>query len=200
MTRLPRSPRCLALLAAAAALGGCYQRDVNYKPFFSGLAGAQHNTPPARSERPAPALSPADPRIVIDNPDGSVTLVSRRGLHLMRHIQRTIALNEKEVFVEQVLSERTRQEYLGRGLDPARAFETLQRYEREINELFRWMPLGEQTPQVIVSGLGNNTFRVKLTGAATKNLQWTYFDMVLEQGNYRLRWFGPVAEPRRRKA
>jgi hypothetical protein len=113
----------------------------------------------------------------------------------MRHIQRTLALDEREVFVEQVLSEPTRQEYHDRGLDPAQAFDTLRRHKRYIDELFRRMPMGERTPGVILSGLGDNIFRVKLTGAAARGLQWTYFDMRLEQGNYRLMWFGPMAEP-----
>jgi hypothetical protein len=189
----------LSLGLLLALLPGCIEeRDVNYKPFFAGLDGAKFNTPPSAGATASQGEA-ADPRLVIENPDGSVTLVSRRGLHLMRHIQRTLAEEKPDLFLEQVLSRQTRSQYGARGLDPVQAFDTLKKHEREIARLFSRMPLGEQTPSVIMEKIGRNMFRVRLTGRATEGLQWTFFDMVLEEGQWRLLWLGPVSEPKVRK-
>jgi len=69
------------------------------------------------------------------------------------------------------------------------AFDELKQREREIAELFARMPLGEYTPQVIREKVGHNMFRVKVTGVGVRDLYWRGFDMVLEEGNWRLRWF-----------
>lgn len=171
------------------------ERTVSEKavnPMFGGLQGARSQV--QRKERePVGIGAPgsADPdRIVIENPDGSITLVSRRASHLMSHIQRTLARDEVELFTEQVLSERTKQEYRQRGLDPAEAFQTLKQRSADIAKLFSRMPFGEASPSVIMSKVDEDTLRLKLTGAGTRDLDWTTMDMVLEDGHYRLRWFG----------
>lgn len=168
------------------------QRTISEKavnPMFGGLQGAQARV--ARKEREPVGIGATEPdRIVIENPDGSVTLISRRGAHLMSHIQRTLAHDEEELFVEQVLSERTKAEYRERGLEPAEAFATLKERSADISLLFSRMPFGEASPDVIMSTLDDKTLRLTLTGAGARDLHWTTMDMVLERGSYRLRWFG----------
>lgn len=173
-------------LAATFALSGCtYEKDVNYKPFFSGLEGAKTGTPATidASKQPAdPMAGGADMRIRIENKDGSVTLVTRNAQDLMRQITVTLDKGERELFTAQVLSQRTVQEYRIRGLDPGAGFDTLKGREKEIRELFRRMPMGEHSPNVIMEKLGDNLYRVRLTGKATDGLEWTSFDMALEGG------------------
>jgi hypothetical protein len=198
-TAMQRSAQVLSICAAGALLGaaGCQQEErvVNYKPFFSGLSGAQMQTQPATARGPTlPGHDVVDEseifRSVVHNPDGTKTLLSKSGLQLMVHIQNTLADNEVELFVEQLLSEVTRREYEERGLDPAEAFKSLKRHERDIARLFGRMPLGENSPNVIMEAVGRNTFRVRLTGPATRDIgRYKGFDMVLEWGNWRLRWF-----------
>jgi len=184
----------VVIAVGAGVLAGCQpeERIVNYKPFFSGLEGVQTQQPEVREGKVVSAgavdRSELSQEIVIENEDGSVTLVSKSGSHLMRHIERTLYENEKELFVEQVLSEVTRREFEARGLDPTEAFDRLKEHERDIAELFARMPLGEHTPQVIMKSVGRNTFRVRLTGMGTEKLYWRGYDMVLEGGNWRLRW------------
>ena len=197
--------RAGCVLAWGAAVGvmlaGCtYERVVNYKPFFTGLDGATHRTEPVKDQSQNPGLAGAgDPRIVIENPDGSVTLLSRSGRHLMTHILRTLREEEPHLFVEQLLSDRTRIEYEERGLDPMEAYKTLKTHEREVQILFARMPFGEQSPNVIMEKIDTKMYRVRLTGRATRDLQWTFMDMVLEHGQWKLRWLGPVAEPKPRE-
>lgn len=188
---------CGAMVVALAGGGCTYEKVVNYKPFFTGLEGARHGTDPVveRSRTPS-AISERDQRTVIEHPDGTVTLVSRSGRNLLSHIIRTLANDEPDLFLEFLLSERTKMEYAERGLDPIEAFRTLKRHEREVRTFASRMPLGEQSPHVIMEKLDQRAFRVKLTGQAKRDMQWTFMDMVLEFGQWKLRWFGPVAEPK----
>jgi hypothetical protein len=190
-------PLChLATCATLLVLAGCAQEEkiVNYKPFFAGLSGAQMQTQPVVA-RPGTGrgevIDEADMfRTVIENPDGSKTLLSKSGLQLMEHIRNTLADNEAELFVEQVLSELTRREYAERQLDPIEAFMHLKKDERDIAMLFSRMPLGENSPNVIMEPVGRNMFRVRLSGASARDVgRYKGFDMVLENGNWRLRWF-----------
>jgi hypothetical protein len=174
--------KLIPVVLAAAALGGCYTRDVSYKPFFSGIEDAKMNAPPVLSgPRLDPSVAPDD-RIVIDHKDGSVTLVSRNAQHLMKHIERTLTKDERDLFTAQVLSEQTRAEYRQRGLDAGGAFDTLKEREHDVRELFRRMPMGEHSPNVIMKKLGDGLYRVRLTGKAADGLEWTSFDMTLEGG------------------
>ncbi len=177
--------RAIALLGAAILASGCtYQKDVNYKPFFSGLEGAKTETPATgdTARQASDPLSGGDTRIRIENKDGSITLATRNAQNLMRHITTTLEKGERDLFTTQVLSQSTKQEYLLRGLDPAEAFDTLKQNENDIRELFRRMPMGEHSPNVIMDKLGSDLYRVRLTGKATEGLKWTAFDMVLEGG------------------
>jgi hypothetical protein len=195
-----RSPHAAAPLCALATLlillGGCAQEEkvVNYKPFFAGLSGAHMQTQPVVDRPRTPSGTLIDEsemfRTVIENPDGSRTLLSKTGLQLMQHIQNTLADSERELFVNQILSEITRREFMERSLDPADAFDRLKTHERDIARLFSRMPLGENSPNVIMEAVGRNVFRVRLTGPATRDVgRFTGFDMILEGGNWRLRWF-----------
>lgn len=191
--------RIVALVGASGLLlaASCQQDEkiINYKPFFAGLEGAKTQTPPVTAAT-APALPKGDNGnevgLLKENPDGSVTLVIKSGRNLMAHIQRTLAEDKKDQFTQQVLSEITRGEYQERGLDPVQAFDMAKKNQKEIGKLFNRMPMGEYSPNVLMEQLGRNMIRVRLTGQARKGLdKWTGFDMIMEKGNWRLRWFVP---------
>jgi hypothetical protein len=193
-----RHSKTAAALAFICGLmpGGCKPEEkvVSYKPFFSGLEGVQTREPEVA--RPQPGLaSGGDTEItqddlIIKNDDGSTTLVARSGMQLMAHIRRLLAENDADLFASQVLSETTRDEYLQRRLDPREAFKTLKEREKDILLLFARMPMGEHSPTVIVEQLGRNFFRVRVTGDARKGLgRYSGMDMVMERGNWKLRWF-----------
>jgi hypothetical protein len=195
--RLATVPRChFAALLALILLSGCAREEkvVQYKPFFSGLSGAQMQTQPV-AERPrtgsGEVIAESEMfRTVVENPDGSRTLLSKSGRQLMSHIQNTLADNDAELFVAQVLSEATLREYAERQVDPREAFIQLKKSERDIAMLFSRMPLGENSPNVIMETIGRNMFRIRLSGASARDVgRYRGFDMVLENGNWRLRWF-----------
>jgi len=185
-------------LIVAGVTGGCQREEklVSYKPWLAGLEGVQTQTPAVSSKPRTPLEEPKDATVGDDdalvqkNPDGTKTLISRCGLHLMHHIQKTLADGDEKLFADQVLCQITRDEYTGRGLDPREAFRTLKPKQKDIAKLFSRMPLGENSPNVTMESIGRNMFRVHLVGEAAKGLEgYTGFDMVLEKGNWKLRWF-----------
>ncbi len=197
MTRraIPPFARAAGTAALVAIVAACVEtRRVEERPWFAGLEGATRGGQPmeappppsgaARTDEPASASS-----LVVTNPDGSRTLISRNPRHLIRHIRATLNDNEEELFVEQVLCEVTRREFLERGYHPREGFVYLQSTLPELERLFAQMPLGEATPGLLMEKLGRNEFRLRVSGPAARDLTWDGMDMVVERGLWRLRWF-----------
>lgn len=126
---------------------------------------------------------------VEDEESGEVTLYAKRVKHLINHIITTLENDEPELFVEQVLSKITREEFEQRGLDPVLAFEELTRRRRDVYKLFGAMPMGEGTPGLFLEQIGTNMFRLKVPRGRHPDLYWTGIDASFEGNNYRLRWF-----------
>ncbi len=183
----------LLIAPAMAMLPGCqYERIVSQSGLLTGLDGAQSQLPAKRQGRALPDfLRTPDEGIRVEAEDGTITLYSKSVRQLMAHISTTIANGERDLFVEQVLSERTKDEFYERGLDPGIAFDELVRRERDIGRLFYFMPMGEYTPGLYLKTIGRNTFRLKLARANNESLYWLGLDVVFEQRNYKLRWFLP---------
>jgi hypothetical protein len=113
----------------------------------------------------------------------------------MIHIYETLRDNEREVFAEQVLSERTRQEFAERGFPATDAFDLLKAQEEQVVAFLQAVPDAELTPGARVSPLGNRVQRV-MAGPNTQASQSLSIgligmDMVMEKGQWRLRWFVP---------
>ena len=179
----------VALPIVAFALCGCTETTITQvnKPFFTGINNAGglrslQNTPTNGAEQ-APIL---DPRVL--NPDGTITLNSPTIRALLRHILETIANEEENIFTDQLLSKITKREFTERGFDPVEAHREMTRRKDDIRALFRAMPAGEYTPGVLMQNAGKNTFRLAIKG--DPSLRWSFIDVVLERGQYKLRWFG----------
>jgi len=191
-----------ALAAASLLLGTCgapEQKVVRRKPWFSGLKDAQGDTAaiiPDEEQRTYFELPESE--IVVEKPDGSRELLARNGRHLMVHVYNCLMDMERELFVDQVLSDETKAEFRERGFDPADAFERLLAMEDDIVLLFSLMPNGERSPGVLYRPVGGRVFRVELTGPQASGLALAGFDMVMERGNWKLRWFVPGRNAPRR--
>lgn len=183
----------IPLLLLAMTAGGCtYERIVSQSGLLTGLEGAESKIPPKRQARALPNfLRTPDEGIRVENEDGTITLYSKSVRQLMAHISSTIGNNERELFVEQLLSERTKDEFYERGLDPGLAFDELKRRERDIGRLFYYLPMGEYTPGVYLQTIGRNLFRLKLPRVTNESLYWIGMDVVFEDTNFKLRWFLP---------
>ena len=185
------SAACTAGVVAACALSGCaYERRIGYKPFFTGLAGADISMPasPDVSRPRTPAVALAEPRVI--NADGSITLVNATGRHLMANIMYCLDEDDAALFVEQVLSQRAIEDAYAHSREPTEVFEILKERRDDVLELFMRMPLGEHSPMVLMKPLGPNAFEIALTKDAARGLHWSSLTMVLERGGWRLVWFG----------
>ena len=184
--------RALLLIAVLVGAGCTYERVVSRRAPLAGLPGAETSGEYDNSHlRQIHDVSEVDGvELVIEQPDGTVVLKSPSGRHLMVHIYTTIEDGDRELFTDQLLSEITRREFNERGYDPATAFDELVRRQEDVYKLFSRMPMGEYTPGVLTRNLGEKTLRLEVTGQAARDLKWTFMDMVLERGDWKLRWFG----------
>lgn len=194
-------PRANAIILGFSmlVLAGCQQVVLNETP-RNDLFGRLSGSPSGRAAGVSPGANRGvDPSMQApireELPDGEIVLRSRTARDLMVHIQRALTDRERdlerELFTDQVLSYKTWQEYESRGLPPERAYEELVSRRDDVLLLFnRIGPLAENSPQVIMRSLGDNVIRLQVTGLAREGLRWSFMDMILEDGNWRLRWFG----------
>lgn len=193
MNRTMRLIILLACVCVIASLSACkYERIVSQSGLLVGLDGAESKIPAKQQSRPLPDfLRTPDEGIRIEEDDGTVTLYSKSVRQLMAHMITTIADGEKDLFIEQLLSTRTKDEFIERGLDPGIAFDELVRRQRDVGRLFYFMPMGEFTPGIDYRTIGPNVFRLKLPSRTREGLYWIGIDVIFEDYNYKLRWFLP---------
>lgn len=197
---LPRSQDiaiCFLLVTPLACAGCQEERIVAYHHPFEGLPNVTGGlaTGPVRVNAMDPRIVPED-RLFIEHEDGSRTLIMRSGRHLMVHIYNALADDDADIFAEQILSSLTRAEYVERGLDPRQALADLRARQRDMLALFNLMPEGENSAGAMWTRLGRAgpdnlpVVRLSISGPQTRDLGWNFMDMVMEKGNWRLRWFG----------
>lgn len=194
MARARTAVRCLVLGVAALGLTtpGCVEeRVVSRKGLLTSLPGAQTGgIPDGRNITRADILRTPIDGIRQKHEDGSVILYAKSVQHLMSHIVQTVQNDEAELFTQQVLSSKTRQEFVVRGYDPTEAYKEIVRRRRDVFRLFNTMPFGERTPGLFLQPLAErNQFRLRLPKSSWGDLRWTGIDVVFEDGNYRLLWF-----------
>ncbi|MCC5821864.1 MAG: hypothetical protein LAT64_01095 [Phycisphaerales bacterium] len=179
------------VLAGFASLTACAEeRIVSRRGLLSSLPGAESNIPDHRTVNRPDILRTPSSGIRETLEDGDTVILHAKSVrHLMAHIVTTMQNGEEELFVEQVLSSKTRQEFVLRGYDPAEAYKELIRRERDVFRLFNVMPFGEQTPGLFLQKIGDNEFRLQIPRSSFGELRWTGIDVVFENKNYRLRWF-----------
>ncbi|MBL8888281.1 MAG: hypothetical protein JNK16_16610 [Phycisphaerales bacterium] len=178
---------------AAAYLGACETKVLRYNPPLAGLPGAQTGMAPVYDSSMKVSNSPlatqATAKPVIENPDGTKTLISRNGRDLMFHIATCMREDDEKTFTEQVLSEMTRDEFYERGYDPKYAFREMKRRREDLEKMFKMLPAAELSPGVRMEMVGENVMRVRLHYVDKDTMPWCGFDMKLEGTNWKLRWF-----------
>ena len=179
----------LAGLGLVVLVGGCEEKIVNYNSFLSGLPGAEQSLPykPDRGAYHDPTVVAESDLVQSPEPKKTV-LVAKTGRHLMIHIYTTVDENNEDLFIEQVLSESTKQECAARGKDPRELFRRLRARQEDLQMLFAAMPNGEKTPGLFMRPLAGGAKRVQLDGLPARGLYWDGFDMIMEGGNWKLVW------------
>lgn len=192
----PRSSHVLtACLLAATLLGSCAEdrKVVQYHPFLANLPDAKTGLGPVGDRfggvNDPNRLTPEDAeKMVVTNPDGSKTLLSKSIRQLMSQVVNCLYEDELELLHDQLMSESTKEEYRARGKDSFAFVEYLSRNREDIVELFRRMPMAENTPAVAMHQPARNTFKLQMTGIAKKGLNFTTFWVTHEQGTWKIMW------------
>lgn len=183
------------VLGCSVLLGGCtYERVVRYEPFMGDLPGAVVGGDATSRRQQGQSLG--DPLAMPagglreEDEEGNITLRARSFQHLMHHVATTLARDERELFMGQVLSPLTLAEFDERELDPGLAFDELKRRERDVRALFTQMPLAERSPGVTLRKIDRNMYRLRVSGPNGAGLRWRSIDAHFADGEWRLRWFG----------
>lgn len=185
-----RTASTLACLALAIAPGCKSEETVTrYKPFFTGLSGAEFNTQPVEANTGYidPTSNP-DGRNVIENPDGSRILVCKSIRSMMTHLERELDAENSDIILEQLISKRTLEEFEARGESPKAIIDFLVKHRRDIAMLFARMPMAERSPTVILRQPGNRVWILELNGAPAEGLRFTKLWAVMERGNWKFYW------------
>jgi hypothetical protein len=153
------------------------------------LAKDGREAPPRIDGRTIDPSAPPEEGIRSEDEAGVVTLRARTARHVMVHIYTTLANNERELFVEQVLSKATREEMMAAGIDPKSAFDDLVTRQQDVLRLFHMMPMGEASPGVRLQTLGPSEFRLAPGAARRSGLPVMGMDLIVERGEWRLRRF-----------
>jgi len=188
-------PRCGAILAAVVALVcliGCAeeQRVTRYHPFMANLPDVKMGTAPVGSvlgNAPDPTAGSSE-TLVIEQPNGTKKLVSGNIRQLLYHLVNCLANDELELFYDQLVAAETKQDYRGKGKDGFAFVEYLKQNETDIDLLVSRMPMAEHTPSVALDQPSRNVFKLRLTGLAKKDMNFTALWAVHEKGTWKLMW------------
>lgn len=123
--------------------------------------------------------------LIVEHPDGSVTLNSPLPINLIAHLRRCLVEEQWEVIFEQLLSNETKQMYRSRGQDPQAAVEWLGQNRQDVLIVLTRMSNGVNSPDVVWDASGPY-IRMKIGSPVRYQMRFTNLDVVRENGQYRL--------------
>src|SRR5690606_37690781 len=106
----------------------------------------------------------------------------------MTHIERTLAEDLDDLFIEQLLSRQTIDHLASQGQTPEDLVADLKLLRREIARTFARMPFGERSPTTIFEKTGPRMYVLRLTGQAARGVRFTKLWVTFEEGNFKFVW------------
>lgn len=183
---------------AVLTLAACEsdQKVIEYKPFFTGLEGAEFGGQQPVVNRDLPAggavdaaeIDEAQNKLVVENPDGSKRLILASPLHVMRLTELLLNEGHDQLMIDQLFSEKTLLEFGGPDRSAQQAVDYLREHQRDLSILFARMPLAENSPTVIVDQPGDRTWIIRLTGKPAEGLRFTRLWVRMEHGKWKFLW------------
>lgn len=175
-------------------MNGCasYSREVSRSGFLTQYSDKNRNNPSSSAQKATyvdPIFALPEGKIRVEDEEGNITLYAKSAKHVISHIIYALENNERELFVEQIMSKITIKEFEDRGLDPGIAFDELLNHRRDVYKTFHLMPRGEETPGLFLKPIGTNMFRLAASRSGRSNLLWIGVDISFEESNFKLRWF-----------
>jgi len=181
-----------ALLALSLSACTAEETVTKYRPFFTGIQGAEFSTDPINpSKGYTDPTAVADNRIVIEHDDGRRTFIARSPRHVMVHVEALLDEDEPrsdQALLDQLISEKTKEFYRSEGKDPIAFIADLRSRRKDVAKAFGRMPMGEHTPTVLIDQPGDNIWVLRITGAAGKGLVFTKVWFRLEGTQWKLMW------------
>lgn len=180
----------VAVLIGVLAAGGCVETKViRNDVFMSGVPGVETQMDIGSSSSGlVVAMATTSEEMRAETETGETVLISRSIRDLIIHIAWCLENDEAELFGDWLLSEQTKQEFIGEGYEPADAYWLLKQTEAGVRELLERMPQGEYTPGLFLEPVGDQVFRLRVPGGSSYT--YTFIDAVQKRGFWTLRWFG----------
>ena len=196
MTHRTSAVRHFATLSLCFLLGACAQQErvTSYKPFFTGLGGAEFGAQapvdPLKGHVDATAMAP-DIKTIVEHPNGTKTYIAPAPSILMAHVEALLDEGTPEAdktLLDQLIDENTKEHYRRHGAEPTEYIAYLHQNRKQIAKTFSRMPMGEHTPTVIVDQPGNRQWVLKLTGQAGEGVKFREVWVRQDMGMWRLEW------------
>ena len=186
------TPSLLLLLILPA----CAQQQTvtSYKPFFTGIGGAdfggQAPVDPLKGRVDPTAVAP-ETKTIIEQPNGKKIYRAPSPSILLAHIEALLDEGSPEAdktLLEQLIDENTQEHYRRHGAEPIDYITYLHENRKQIAKTFARMPMGEHTPTVIVDQPGNRQWVLRLTGQASEGVKFREVWVRQDMGMWRLEW------------
>ncbi len=185
---------CTLFVAACANTPGSDDRTVvrRQRSLFEGLPGATRGGEAfIGNTNSIPSLSAQGETPVADlltSVDGKDTLISTRPRHVMVHLAMRLNDNKEQAFLDQIVSDVTKQQFVGEGKSEGDIIDFLQTNYDDIMILFGRMPAAELSPNVAFDRFNSGQYRIRITGAATKGLRFTELWLEQKSGKWKFVW------------
>ncbi len=127
---------------------------------------------------------PIDP-LRTQNEDGTVTLISKAPRHVVHHVRRTLIDGELDLLYEQVLSERTKSDYIRARRDPREAIDFMVENKKDILKFLARIRMGELSAGAFLQPRAGGVYTISAK-VAPGQLRFTRLDVAWEHGQCRL--------------
>lgn len=189
--RLFSPPAILATALSLAFLPACATQEkvVRYRPFLSGIDGAQFGSQGPVNSHPGNA----DPTAYagesfITNDDGSETLILASPKLVMIHLERLLDLNRDDEIISRLVSEKTRDEFARRAAGDQGILDFLHHNRKEIAKTFSRMPQAQHSPFVVLQQPGDKVWIIQITDMPARDLKFTRLWVRQEQSEWKFLW------------
>ncbi len=122
---------------------------------------------------------------VIENADGSRTLISTIPAHLVNHLHTELLKEDYDLILEQLVAESAKAMYEATDRDSWEIVVWMQSNRRDVIKLLMRMTAGLNSPDMTWTQRGK-VFRLQLTGRTAQGMRFTTMDIEREDGLFRL--------------
>lgn len=143
-------------------------------------------TPRHEMFKPGTVSDESEHQARIENPDGSVVLLTTTPAYLVSNLRNCIVLDESDLIFDQLLSNDTKKVYESRDLDPHEAVQWLMSNKRDVLILLNRMGNPMLNSTNVTWESSGPAIRFKIYTPIRLQMRYTILDVVRENGQFRL--------------